>query len=138
MKYFVDTNIFLRVLTKDQKKHFKECTKFLEAVREGSVYAYTSTIVLSEIVWTLGSFYEFPKESVLEALEATLNLKNLEITDDFDARKALELFKQHNVKYIDAVIASLSEIQKETAAVVSFDKDFDKLEIQRMEPKDVI
>ncbi len=47
---------------------------------------------------------------------------------------ALEYFEAHNVKFIDALIASGPSFVKGEFILVSYDHDFDKLGIQRIEP----
>lgn len=138
MNYFIDTNIFLRVLTKDNPQQFKHCVRFLKLVKQGKIKAFTSTVVMAEIAWTLLSFYEFPKNKVVKALRATLNLKNLKIVDRFQPRQAVNLYQQHQAKFIDSLIASLPQVADGKMTVVSFDHDFDDLKIKREEPQAVL
>lgn len=138
MNCFIDTNIFLRVLVKDEEEQFNHCVEFLELVRKRKVKAFTSTLVLTEIAWTLLSFYEFPKSKVLQALDATLNLKNLKMVDDFDLQRALDLYRENKVKFVDSLLASLPEVEQGKMVMVSFDKDFDKLGVKRKEPQEII
>ncbi len=138
MKYFIDTNIFLRALTKDSHKQYQHCVQLLEVVREGKIKAYTANIVLAESSWTLLSFYKFPKKKVVQALKATANLKNLRIVDSYNLVYALNLYENNNVKFIDSLIASLEPVKEQNMAVVSYDKDFDKLGVERKEPLDIL
>lgn len=133
-KYFIDTNIFLRVLTRDNETPFKKCVKFLDNLRMGKYKAYTSNLVLAEINWTLISFYKFPKDKVILAINSILNLKNLKIIDDFSIKIALNNYKKYPVKFIDALIVSNPEITKKEIKLVSYDRDFDKLKVKRVEP----
>ena len=136
--YFIDTNIFLRVLIKEDQKTFQECLEVLKLVRENKISAVTSTLVLAEIGWTLKSFYEIPKYKIAEMIESIINLRGLKIVDDFDPSLALEFFSQYNVKLIDAFIASLKPIAKKKWIVISYDKDFQKLPILTVPPSSVV
>ncbi len=138
MKYFIDTNIFLRALTKDDTKKYHHCVSFLELVREGKIKAYTATIVFAESAWTLRSFYKLAKKDVVKALKGTANLKNLSIIDNYNLLYALNLYENHNVKFINAIVASLEPIKEEKMVVVSYDKDFDQLGVERKEPQNLI
>ncbi len=138
MLYFIDTNIFLRVLVKEDEGVFKDCQKFLNLIRQNKIKASTSTIILSEIDWVLESFYKFPKEKVIEGLSSILKLKNLKITDRFNPDLAIEIYKNSLVKFIDALIASNPQIFQKKVIVVSYDKDFDKIGVKRKEPKEII
>ncbi|MDI6602933.1 MAG: PIN domain-containing protein [Patescibacteria group bacterium] len=78
------------------------------------------------------------KRDLIEAIGGILDFKNLKIIDDFDFRKAIEIYEKYPVKFIDALIASNSKIFKKELTIVSYDKDFDKLDVRRKEPKKVL
>lgn len=138
MIYFVDSNIFLRTLIKEDEKSFGSCYRFLELVQKKRIKAFTSSLILVEINWVLRSFYKFKKPNIVEAVKSILNLKGLKITDRLNPALALEIFQSSNVKFVDALIASNSEIFKKEMIVVSYDRDFDKIEIIRKEPSAII
>ncbi len=136
--YFIDSNIFLRTLLRDEEETFKECLLVFKKIREGKINAFTSNLVFAEINWTLLRFYKFPREKVIQGLESILKLKNLKIMDRFNPNLAIEIYEKFPVKFIDALIASNPAIFQKEAIVVSYDKDFDKLKIIRVEPKKII
>lgn len=138
MKYFFDTNIFVRVLELENQEIFNECSKVLNLVRNSKIKAYTSSTVLSEIVWVLGTSYRESKANILKGLSGILKLNNLKIIDNYNLQKAFDFYSSFSVKYIDALIASNPEIQDKKMTVVSYDKDFDKLGIVRKEPSVII
>jgi len=138
MRYFIDSNIFLRALTKDNETQTKFCAKFLKAIKENKIDAYTSTVVLSEVVWTLQTYYHFAKENVIKALKSIINLRGLKIDDIYDHLEASELYDKYPIKFVDALIASDSQILEKKVTIVSYDKDFDKLSVIRKEPNDII
>jgi len=138
MQYCIDSNIFLRVLARDNEKQFYSCSKFLKLVKQNKVEAYTLTVLLTEVVWTLNSYYKFEKEETLRALRSILNLGGLKIYDRYDHLKASGLYDKYPIKFIDALIASDSQILEKKVTVVSYDKDFDKLPVIRKEPNDII
>ena len=55
---------------------------FLKDVKAGKIKAFTSTLVLAELQWTLKSFYKFTKEETLTSLYGITSLKNLKILND--------------------------------------------------------
>lgn len=137
MKYFIDSNIFLRILIGDEKNQLTECISFLTLVKENKIDAYTSSLVLAEIVWTLTSYYQFPKEKVVRVVRSILNLRGIKIIDNYDHLWATDKYKKTSAKFIDCLIASISEVKSRNMTVVSYDKDFDKLPILRKEPKQI-
>jgi predicted nucleic acid-binding protein len=48
--YFLDSNIFLRPIIKDNFQKVKECEILFEEIKRGKLKAFTSNLVLSEIV----------------------------------------------------------------------------------------
>lgn len=138
MEYFIDTNIFLRVLEFENKKIFEECAKVLELVRGSKIKAYTSTTVLAETVWVLTSTYHESKAKIAKGLSGIIKLNNLKIIDSFDLERTIELFSKYSVKFIDALIATNPKIQSKKCVILSYDKDFDKLGVIRKEPQEII
>ena len=51
---------------------------------------------------------------------------------------AIELFEMYSVKFIDCLLASSKLVQKGDAVILSYDRDFDKLGVRRVEPKDIL
>ena len=136
--FFFDTNIFLRVVTEGDKTKTVECDQIFDMLRSGKIYGLTSEIVLSEFVWTSLSFYKFHKKEIIDLLKGITSLKHLQIRSKANMLRAVEIYSQYNVKYIDALIASDSALSDTCMPILSYDKDFDKLGIKRYEPKQVI
>jgi predicted nucleic-acid-binding protein len=139
MRYFVDSNIFIRFFTKEKNtKVLKECSFLIDSIKKGKLKATTSHLVIAEVVWTLSSFYKAPKEDVVKVTQIIESLAGLRIEDKFVTGIAHRLFEEHSVKYIDALIASTPKIQSKAMSVVSYDKDFDKLGVIRKEPSQIV
>ena len=86
----------------------------------------------------LKSFYGLQRQSLVKALMGIAAMKNLEIVDDLSYALAVKLFADHNVKFVDCLLASSRCIQERNAAILSFDRDFDKLGVRRVEPRDLL
>lgn len=138
MTYFIDANVFLRVLVGDNKQQFIDCVKLIKAIKENKIEANTSTLVLAEVAWTLGSYYEFKKEKVVRGIRSIVNLRGIKIVDDYNNLLALEHYEKYSVKYIDTLIASNQDIQSKQNTIVSYDRDFDSLSVIRKEPREVL
>lgn len=135
---FLDTNIFLRVIIKEDEKSFRECTELLASIKAGERRAYTSTLVLAEINWVLGSFYKFPKTEVVLALSGILSLKNLAVDDGCDTLTAISLYERHSIKFIDALLSAHRLVFKKEIPMVSYDKDFSVLPVKWLRPEEVL
>lgn len=123
MKYFLDTDIFLRNLDSDNT-HFQYAYKILDACRLNVIEAYTSDVVLSEIEWVLRSHYKIGKKDVLEVLKSIKVLNNLKFINNFDRELTLKFYEKYNLKFVDCQLAS---ILGDNFTMLSFDKEFNKI-----------
>jgi len=135
---FIDANIFLRALLPKNNAQHDECVAFLDAVRRDKISASTSPLVMAEVAWVSMKTYGIPKDEVIDGLLWITNLRYLVIEDSSDVHTAARLYAAHNVKFIDALIASHPDLQGGSMAVISYDKDFDKLGVRRVEPREVV
>lgn len=134
----IDTNIFLRILVKENDRMFAECTEVMHLVARGDIVAYTSTLVLAEIHYVLSSLYKRSRQSITDALQAVLAFPKLSVVDDNKMVSAMGYYQATRVKFTDCVIASSEKVQKKIAVILSYDRDFDKLGIRRVEPRDFL
>lgn len=136
-QYFIDSNILLRVIVRENEKSYRECFDFLQKVESGKIGAVTSNMVLAEVVWVLDSFYEMSKAKIVETLERMKGSRFFKLIDNFDFDLALNFYSRYGIKYVDAIIASNPNIQSKKWTIVSYDKDFDKLSVIRKEPSQI-
>ena len=136
--YFLDTNIFLRSMVGADARKTTECDKLLSVIRDGSINALTSSVVLAEIVWTGRSYYNIEKNDLIEAPRGIITMPYLKFDERVDMQLALEYFGRHAIKFVDALIASSFSLQVGNAKLVSYDRDFDKLGVVRVEPAEVV
>ena len=136
--YFLDTNIFLRTIVQDDPVKARDCEELLKAIRDGVITANSSMLVLAEVVWMCLGDYALPKKEVVAFVRGIVSIPNLKFSDQSSPLIAIDLFEKHSVKFIDAAIASHPLFQETHAAIISYDKDFDRLDIPRIEPRDVL
>src|SRR3954470_21595170 len=79
--HFVDTNIFLRFLTESDPVQADAARTLFSRIRSGQEEAFTSPLVLFEVVFTLHSprSYNLPKERIAEVVSPLLDLRGLQI-----------------------------------------------------------
>jgi len=100
--------------------------------------AYIPTLVLAEVTFVLTSFYRFKKPRVVQATKSMVSISNLKMLDDLSVVRATQLYEEYNVKFADCLLASSVLLQSGQAAMLSYDHDFDKLGIRRVEPSDLL
>lgn len=132
--YFIDTNIFIRSLIKEDNKIYNDCLKLLELIKNSKIKAYTSSLVYAEISWVLESFYKFDRNETAKALRSISGLSGLKILNKINSKIAIDIYSKFNVKFIDAMIASNPLILQKKMKIISYDRDFDKIGVTRIEP----
>jgi predicted nucleic acid-binding protein len=131
---FVDTNIFLRYLTKDDLSKYEKCREMFKRAMKGEIAIITSGMVIAELVLTLLSYYKVPKAEVVEKITVIVGTKNLSIPDKQVVADALVLYARKNIDFIDAYNAIFMRYQG-LRDIYSYDEDFELIEdIQRREP----
>lgn len=99
---FADTNLFLRFLTNDLPAQADKVEVLLRRAGKGEVSLVTTSLVVSEIVWTLESYYQVPKLEIQDKVLAILNTPGL-IVDGADMlQQAAFWYAEKNIDFIDA------------------------------------
>jgi predicted nucleic acid-binding protein len=134
-RVFVDTNIFLRYLTKDDPAKYDRCREVFKKAIEGEISLFTSEMVIAELIWTLLSYYRVPKAEVIEKVSIIISTSNLHLDNKSIIADSLVLFSQKNIDYIDAYNAVFMKSQG-LKKIYSYDEDFDIIDgmVERKEP----
>ncbi len=131
---FVDTNVFLRYLTKDDPSKYERCREMFKRALEGEIAISTSGMVIAELIWTLLSYYKVPKAEVIEKVSVILATENLFVPDKDVLADALVLYARKNIDFIGAYNAVFMKYQW-LREIYSYDEDFETIEdLEREEP----
>lgn len=131
---FIDTNIFLRYLTRDDPLRYEKCREILKKGVEGKIGLVTSEMVIAELIWTLLSYYKVSKTDIVEKISVIVSTENLYIPDKDIIIDAVILYSRKNIDYIDAYNAVFMRYH-DFQDIYSYDRDFDLIEgIKREEP----
>ena len=130
---FLDTNIWLRFFTRDDPARAEACRQLFERAAQGDLRLTTNEMVLAELEWTLRSYYKVPKPAVVERLSAVLGTPSLQLPRRALVEAALSLYDRPNVDYVDAYNAADLQARGLTT-IASYDSDFDRLGVKRVEP----
>lgn len=118
----IDTNVLVRLITRDDQKQTAAAEEFVE---KG---AWVSHLVLAETTWVLGTLYELGHEQIAMAVEMLLNHDRLSIQDAEVAVAALDHYRGKPVLgYSDCLVL---EIARKAGHVPlgTFDRNLSKLE----------
>lgn len=83
----VDTNVLVRLITRDDSRQAAAADAFIE---QG---AWVSVLALTEAVWVLAAVYERSPAELATALEMLLNHRDLTVQDPDVVAAALDLFR---------------------------------------------
>ena len=133
---FIDTNIFLRFLTKDDPAKADRCRKLLQSATDGDLKLYTTDLVIAELIWVLQSpkTYNLSPAEIFKIIIPLLTIKNLYFPCKNDFPDIMELFQTENIDFIDAYNSVIMRGRK-IDTIYSYDKHFDQLpDVVRKEP----
>ena len=133
---FVDTNIFIRFITKDDSKKAAKCWLLFKKAREKKVILTTSEAILAETVYILTSkaLYGLSREEVRDKLQPLIGLKGLKLNFRVEILMALDIFVEYKIDFEDALTVARMK-SEQIKNIYSYDQDFDKVDwICRQEP----
>jgi predicted nucleic-acid-binding protein len=131
--FLADANIFLRFLTKDVLGQALKVKKIFEEAESGKLKIFLLHITAVEILFQLEHWYQFSKNEAAEKLISLFSPSWLIIEDKEIVLTALDIYKTIPVDFVDLLTWSLAK--KRHLPILSFDKDYDKLEPRlRREP----
>jgi predicted nucleic acid-binding protein len=131
MKYLADTNVWLELLL--GRERLDECKAFFQNVE-------TNSIAISEFsLYSIGIILcRLNKEEVFEDFlddiaNSFISKIKLEIED---IKYLLQIKRKYNLDFDDAYQYVVAE--KYNLTIISFDSDFDRTELKRKTPREVI
>lgn len=126
-KAFVDTNILIRLIVKDDDIKRKAIEKLFEKANQKKIMLYVLPVAILEIVWVLEKFYKLDKKIIREFIEAVLNTPEIKCDMDNVFRMAIKIYEEHNIKFADAVMGCWG-LDKDISTVYTYDeKDFKRI-----------
>jgi predicted nucleic-acid-binding protein len=99
----VDTNVLVRLLTRDDAKQVAAAESFVAAG------AWVSQLVLAEAVWVLTAVYGLGPAAIATAVGMLLNHKNLTVQDVDAVAAALEQFRTRaGLNFSDCLVLEIA------------------------------
>lgn len=118
----VDTNVLVRLITRDQPNQLTAAKDF---VHQG---AWVSHVVLVETAWVLESVYDLQPKAIATAIAMLLDHRELAVQDAQLATAALQLFRRHpDIGFSDCLILETARYAGHVP-LGTFDRDLGKLE----------
>ena len=118
----VDTNVLVRLLTRDDAEQAAAADRFIEPG------AWVSHLVLAETAWVLDSVYERSREQIAGAVELLLDHTELSLQDPDVVAAALERFRSRRaVGFCDCLVIEIAR-KAGHLPVGTFDRVLGKLD----------
>ena len=118
----VDTNILVRLVTRDDAKQVKAAESFVAAG------AWISHVVLVETLWVLESVYELDAEQQATAIDMLLNHANLTLQDPDVVTAALAHFRRRpSLGFSDYLILAIAR-KAGHLPLGTFDRDLGRVD----------
>lgn len=133
---FLDANIILRFLTRDDPVKAQRCFELLQRADRGEVQLVTSESVIAEVVYVLSSprLYHLPPARIRDLLLPIINMRGLRLSPRRLYQRALAVYAGHHVDFEDALTVAHME-RRGISEVLSYDQHFDRVEgVVRREP----
>lgn len=117
----VDTNVLVRLLTRDDAKQAERADDF---VASG---AWVSHLVLAETTWVLSAVYDLEPGAIATAVQMLLNHESLSVADADVVRAALEHFRRRpSLGFSDCLTVEVARAAGHQP-IGTFDRDLGKL-----------
>lgn len=133
MNYLLDTNILVRHLTGEPKEQARKAKTIIQAIEAREIEVELSILVVNETLWIMENYYKVPREKFIPPLLEIFNLKNIQImeTSKRILVKTLTEFQETSIDFTDLYLRNTADPARDT--VISFDKHFDRFELNRQE-----
>jgi len=118
----VDTNVLVRLVTREDRKQVAAAESF---IGKG---AWASTLVLSEATWVLAAVYDLAHAEIATALDMLLHHRDITIQDSDTVSAALDQYRRRPaLGFSDCLIL---EVARKAGHVPlgTFDRDLGKLD----------
>ncbi|MCL4416776.1 MAG: PIN domain-containing protein [Actinobacteria bacterium] len=124
---YADTNIFLRYLTNEPEGLSEKVYNFFNEMELGKYRLFVCDLVVSELVYVLEKVFEIPKKEICEKVKILMLKKNIVLENSQIIFKALEVYRDFNINFVDAYIYSHSS-NNGVKKYFSFDNHFKKFD----------
>lgn len=131
---FLDTNILLRYLTRDDEEKARLALALLIRVEQGDEKILTSPLVIFETVFTLQKSYNVPRDRIRDLVSPIIALRGLHLPDKDVYYRAFDVYVNNDISFADAYNVAYMQA-RDASGIYSWDSDFDKIaDIIRYEP----
>lgn len=134
---FIDANVLLRYLTRDDPEKAAASYALLMRLHSGTEVAVTSETIIAEVTYVLSShrLYDLPHDAIAARLFPVLRLRGLRVPQKRTVLAALALYAEAPYLDFEDALAVAHMRRLGIHEIVSYDRDFNRVSgIERQEP----
>ena len=134
---FLDANIFLRYLTRDDEAKAEACFRLFQRLKSGEERATTSEVIIAEVAYVLAAraLYNLRPDEISARLRPLLAVRGLRVAHKRSCLQALDLYASYPFLDFEDALAVAEMERQGLKIILSYDRDFDRLEqVTREEP----
>ena len=120
----IDTNGFLRLFLNDIPNQADQVEECIKKAKKEHIKIIVPVIILFEINFILSKYYNIEKKEIIEKLKSLISAPYFLIESRDVFSKALVIYENTNISFVDAFLLSKGEIEK--AEIFTFDKKLKK------------
>jgi len=134
MPPFLDANVIIHFLTREDGDKPERSLALLSKVENREETVETSDLVIAEVVWFLSTRQGLRPRRVCDLLVPLLAIDTIRLPDKALLERALNLYGKSGIDFVDAYNAVWMR-KRGIDRIYSYDTDFDKVSgITRIEP----
>lgn len=134
---FVDSNVFLRFLTRDDEPKAQACRDLFQRLERGDEEAATNELIVAELTYVLSSrsHYNLTHDEIRARLTPLLSLRGLRLPRKRLCLRALDVYCAYPALDFEDAFSVASMEDDGFVEIYSYDRDFDAvLNVRRHEP----
>lgn len=134
---FLDANVFLRYLTRDDEAKANACYDLFQRIGRGEEEVVTNELIVAELTYILSSraHYNLTHDDIRARLTPLLNLRGLELPGKRRCLRALEIYATYPALDFEDAFSIATLADDDIAEIYSYDRDFDQIrDVRRLEP----
>lgn len=129
----LDTNTVVFFLTGRPAAPARAAARLFERAERGELELIVPLTTIAEAIWVLTSPGRgIPRAAVARALADLVSADGVRADESPVALEALRIYGERRVDFVDAYLAARAS--RDGTPVASFDRDFDRLGVERLEP----
>ena len=117
---FADTNLFIRLITRDDPVQTEAVISLLKQAGVGEVTLVTNVTVIAELVWVMES-KGADQATIRDAIWSILNTPGIQVDAPHLVAQAIDIYAAKNIDFVDAYNISWM-FENDLTTAYTFDK----------------